>query len=764
LDSGGLRRATWEEARVKKERCRACDDRDGVGAGQAGDKRSYDEASLLSRRELVAGTLAASSMITLGRGILDPAAAQPAESFPTIGEISRANGKLQAVIRVLDEKRLLPFGSSVNVDKKPQPAREGRMRYFEAKLSNGEIWPPPAAAGALRSPLPGPTLRAHIGDQVEITYLNHTSERFVESFDNAEKGKETGCDLVVGLFGRIYPDEAGDKFSNCFHGSSTTNLHFHGTHVTPDGLGDNVLLQLRPDPTITEDMVHDDFAKIFAAGPPTQWSDLPETWRNKQLDLLKAYDDNAEFGGRQGTKDNPALPREMQLRPQTDERIAQGLWPEYQIGAYPFCFKITERTVGADGKANVEMGQCPGTHWYHAHKHGSTALNVFHGMAGAFIIEGDYDEALRSFDARLKQNEKVLIVQQFSETQNLVSRRDHPSLFVNGRINPTIPMRPGEIQLWRLINATVKAVTTWRGFQSVEGAAPEVRQIAQDGVQFNFENYQSQPLLRLPAGAPPSNTFTPGSRMDILVKAPARPGPYVLQVEDTAWQTPRRPALRDLLTVMVDGPPISPAMSFPTKVNYPAFPDFLKDIPESDLRGDKRKRTLDFGWQGARAGPGFGIESFPGAPQFTIDGKQFSGQYDQTMVLGDVEEWTLTNSTARIAHPFHIHVNPFQVVEIYDPNSSSDTLYKPDKNFVWRDVVAIPPARLDSNGNMLLDATGNALDPGYVKIRHRFADFVGSYVLHCHMLAHEDRGMMQLVRVVRTPDEAKVVPALTPHH
>jgi FtsP/CotA-like multicopper oxidase with cupredoxin domain len=129
------------------------------------------------------------------------------------------------------------------------------------------------------------------------------------------------------------------------------------------------------------------------------------------------------------------------------------------------------------------------------------------------------------------------------------------------------------------------------------------------------------------------------------------------------------------------------------------------------------------------------------------------------MVLDDTEEWKLTNSTGRIAHPFHIHINPFQVVEVYDPNVSNEP-YKPSKSFIWQDVVAIPAAKADpANPNkILLDAaTGKAKDPGYVKIRHRFVDFPGSYVLHCHMLAHEDRGMMQLVRVIR-PD------ALVDHH
>ena len=55
----------------------------------------------------------------------------------------------------------------------------------------------------------------------------------------------------------------------------------------------------------------------------------------------------------------------------------------------------------------------------------------------------------------------------------------------------------------------------------------------------------------------------------------------------------------------------------------------------------------------------------------------------------------------------------------------------------------------DSNGNLILDpVTHKAQTPGYVRIHQTFQDFPGSFVLHCHILAHEDRGMMQLVRVI----------------
>jgi FtsP/CotA-like multicopper oxidase with cupredoxin domain len=137
------------------------------------------------------------------------------------------------------------------------------------------------------------------------------------------------------------------------------------------------------------------------------------------------------------------------------------------------------------------------------------------------------------------------------------------------------------------------------------------------------------------------------------------------------------------------------------------------------------------------------------APIFMIDNEQFSEhKYYQTMVLGEEEEWTIINTTI-VPHPFHIHVNPFQVVEIFDPNEGG-IKRKWDKFGVWQDVIAIPSALKDTTtGKLLIDPdTGVAKTPGYLRIRTKFVDFTGSFVLHCHILAHEDRGMMQLVRVI----------------
>ena len=124
----------------------------------------------------------------------------------------------------------------------------------------------------------------------------------------------------------------------------------------------------------------------------------------------------------------------------------------------------------------------------------------------------------------------------------------------------------------------------------------------------------------------------------------------------------------------------------------------------------------------------------PPIPQFYIDNKKFEeGVIDQVMLLGQAEDWTVKNtSLTGVTHPFHIHVNPFQVIEIFDPATmdAPEVLEYPE----WHDTMQIPAA---------IGTTA-----GYIKIRSRFVDFPGKFVLHCHILGHEDRGMMQLIEVV----------------
>jgi len=188
--------------------------------------------------------------------------------------------------------------------------------------------------------------------------------------------------------------------------------------------------------------------------------------------------------------------------------------------------------------------------------------------------------------------------------------------------------------------------------------------------------------------------------------------------------------------------PDAPAETAAGKYPYPTLPDFLDDIDASTVRV---RRTVTFSMtKGPNTTNPDPNDSRVDPPNFMIDGKQFSeGSVDQVMLLGNAEEWTLVNtSPTGVSHPFHIHVNPFQVTEVYDPSQpksafNGNPLPGP---LLWWDTISIPAS--------VTDATTGVVTNGYVKMRSRFVDFPGKFVLHCHILGHEDRGMMQLVWVV----------------
>ena len=726
---------------------------------------------------------------------------QPGQDLITIPEIARnSDGRLRAEIELTSGKRTL-WGSVGDTRCLPQD-----LRYFTGRnlLTPNSKNDPAFAKG---EPIPGPTLRARVGDLIEVRFLNHVdTQKFADSLDRAENdpANTTGCDEVrtdnTTLYpnGLVYPNSGknGDVMPNCLHGSSTANLHFHGTHTTPSTTGDNILMFIRPalrtgkDRTVIRPgaaLVNAQFDKVWATceakGSPTKWEQLPLAWRTNQEALLKEYDRTAAYKGRHGE-----LPHDMRLWPADKAQIDAGVWPQYQIGAYPYCFRLANDQPVA-GRPAQTMGQAPGTHWYHAHKHGSTALNVANGMTGAFVIEGKYDDDLRAFYGPGFKDQVLLIQQLSAQPFPVLAPKPgfqgpgsvpKPQLSVNGRLNPVVHMRPGEVQLWRIVNANYRSGVQFQTIAPATGL--DWKQIAQDGVQLAWDNYNGA------FGATDRKfNLAPANRADLLVRlsASATPGAtYQITAqanEGTLLDTqdpnngppiPDKPAV--LLTVKVDGTPVSPAQDFiQDKSKFPTLPAFLNDIPAGTVA---QRRTLDFG-----------------AAHNLIDNKTFNqNRYSQIMELNDAEEWKVMNEAQDKSHPFHIHINPFQITEVFQPNAENtsdptkpcyvDPL-KPDTwkpctpftgPFVWWDTFAIPTAMnvkttacttiADCPAIIRDRASCNpengqpvcrVLIPGYFKMRTRFVDYTGAYVLHCHILVHEDRGMMQLVEVV--PDKPPYV-------
>ena len=734
---------------------------------------TMQENAFAARRKFLRQALAVTSSVALAE-FLPPAllkAAGPSQAvcppdtdlreLTQVVEITRNGNNLQAVLRVVDGERTVPTSTKTTV--------KTRLRYYIGHNPGdlSQSWPPkdqpaPAPPGP---PGPGPTLRCSVGDNVQITFLNQVNvANFPDSLANGEYGKAEGCDeLRVPGNKNYYP--ATDKFPNCLHASSAANIHFHGTHVTPSTTGDNVLVNIWPSTTVMEKDVQQAFRQTFEECEtrhiPQKWEDLPLQWRMYQERLIKEYDSTAPYVGPGANPNGRGLPEYLRLWPQDVEAITHGAWPPYYVGSYPYCFKIPryEELAHHPGEAHsgVKMGQAPGTHWYHSHKHGSTSINMFNGLSGAFIIEDNsltgYDGVLKAYYEKTghKLDQVVLVFQQIVDDPNLL--RPTPQrrpLLVNGQFTPFVKMQPGQVQMWRMVNATVSAPVAIQ-FNScptpsgVVNPPPQFKQTAQDGVQYAYANYNKPDNGKNPI------TLAPANRVDILVKAPTQQGLYVVGT-----------VAAPLLFIQVGGATMS--MGFPqTEAEFPPMPVFLNNITENQIH---LQRRLVYGWDKNRTAAGRNADG--SAPQYTIDRQQFSdGIVNQVMLLDTAEEWTIYNETT-IAHPFHIHVNPFQVVEVFNPNTSDvPTRYVSDarekeaaeKKYgntkkvvvgppIWYDNFAIPIAKT-LNGALILDpATGYAQTPGYFTMRSRFVDFTGQYVQHCHILAHEDRGMMQLLEVV----------------
>ncbi|MEA2719499.1 MAG: hypothetical protein QOJ39_1363, partial [Candidatus Eremiobacteraeota bacterium] len=465
--------------------------------------------NFIDRAVIATSALAAAELIPFSASGAPSSPAGPApgtQKLRAIGEITSEGGKLRAVITVKNAKRTVPTPAPANLT-----ATDTMMlRYFDGHRPDGsQQWPPNVRAKTgYPAPGPGPTLRAKLGDQVQIALLNHvrpTDFRRTLDVERCDHVRNSGTAPAPGTTMSpnatpppdVYP--RNDHYPDCLHGSSSANIHFHGTHVTPSTTGDNVLINVRPNRGVLERDVLPAFDKIWnhceVGHQPLKWGDLPRQWRDYQRALLIA------------------LP-EQQLWHDNEAAIAAGVWPQWHVGAYPYCFQIPHYREGV--RNDVEMGQSPGTHWYHSHKHGSTAINMFNGLSGAFIITDDspdgYDGKLHRFYAKQgrKLTEHVLVFQQIIDTPNMLSNSPsgRSATLVNGQYAPVIDMQPGDVQLWRMINANVSNIVPISFTRLLGGTAPAAaatpspapssapassgftyKQTAQDGVQLGWDNY-----------------------------------------------------------------------------------------------------------------------------------------------------------------------------------------------------------------------------------------------------------------------------------
>jgi FtsP/CotA-like multicopper oxidase with cupredoxin domain len=362
------------------------------------------------------------------------------------------------------------------------------------------------------------------------------------------------------------------------------------------------------------------------------------------------------------------------------------------------------RTMPPGGTYDIEItlpdDHPSGTYWYHPHRHGAADIQLASGMSGTIVIEGDFDDVPEIVAAR----ERILVIGEAVfdaygkiEDFDTVFRETAPRFItVNGQRAPAIDMRPGEVQRWRILHA---------GHQDdiyfvLDGHT--LLPIARDGIPLGRLDQRPLPITDPSAAHPDAILIAPGQRIDVLVQA-GPSGTYALHAlpYSQGYPSPSGPMAK----VVVSGEPMQ--MALPAALP----PGPLETIRDDEVTGTRELVFTAILPETEAAGH---WQEF----SFMIDGKIFDAdRVDQRIALGAVEEWTILNQQDD-DHVFHIHVNPFQVIKVngqpVDP--------------VWLDTAIVPRG-------------------GSITFRSRFLDFTGKFVLHCHMMNHEELGMMQIVEV-----------------
>lgn len=330
-----------------------------------------------------------------------------------------------------------------------------------------------------------------------------------------------------------------------------------------------------------------------------------------------------------------------------------------------------------------------GTFWYHPHHHGVVADQVFGGLLGALLVDRGPDlpvtddRVLLISDTTLDSDGRVVP----PSAMDKMMGRQGELVLVNGQSQPDIPAAPGASQRWRIINGCVSRVLAIRldGHQLI--------QVAQDGTFLPAPNPRGPVQL------------APGNRVDVVVR-PARPGRYRL-LTDVVDRGGMGGMMRGGSEAISGAATVATMNSVGTPASAPSLPAALP------------AQTIPSGPVTAQREIAFTMGMGAGGMNFTIDGRPFDAQRDdQTVALGAIEEWTVTNPSP-MAHPFHLHVWPFTVLATSDGTPPSAAP---------QDVILIP-AR------------------GWVRLRIPFTARPGRSVFHCHILDHEDAGMMATVNV-----------------
>ena len=388
-----------------------------------------------------------------------------------------------------------------------------------------------------------------------------------------------------------------------------------------------------------------------------------------------------------------------------------------------------------------------GTYWYHPHTHGSVAPQLFSGLAGAIIIEGPMGAVFQDL------NEQLVVLKDFTLTpqgaipeytrMDWMMGREGKLLTVNGAALPTLEVTNGAVRL-RLINASnaryyrlalpeagLNVIGTDGGYVAEPYAVTElliapgerydvIAQFARAGM-FNLNTlpYNRAPEDMMEMGEGASDGVAMGEMdmdgMDMDGMDMGGSSMDGMNMGDTSQEGSTDTSMDGMdmsgseSTSMMQTGVSEPTPLLRLEVSSPStyrVPTELKPIRTLSPEDASTRRRIVL------------TEDMMNL-EFYINGQLFAmDRVDFAPTLGTVEHWEIVNETG-MDHPMHLHVFPFQV---YARNGERA------QNLAWKDVVNV--------------AAGETVD-----ILIPFEDFTGRTVFHCHVVEHEDLGMMSIVEV-----------------
>lgn len=380
-------------------------------------------------------------------------------------------------------------------------------------------------------------------------------------------------------------------------------------------------------------------------------------------------------------------------------------------------------TEGFEYHIHIPASQPPGLYWYHPHPHGFSERQVLGGASGALIVDGI--EGVRPDVAGLAERVLVLRDQTVLGQRTDSDEAGAPGKDISLNFVPIVAplylpavMRvpPMRREFWRVLNAAADTYfdlqLVYRLGNPVENVPQVLEFVALDGAPIDGGRTPQATHVLLP----------PGARAEFIVTTPPA-GAFAQLVTrdyDTGPDGEKRPyrAIANIIS-RIDAPPV------------PLMPAFTgsRARPSSVLGSLRPVRTRKLYFSESRQHPTDPVNYY-----IAVDGaepKIFDMNFsrpDVTVEQGSIEDWTIENRS-REAHAFHIHQLHFQLIERDGYRVNDDML---------RDTIDLP----------YWDGKSQQYPSVKLRMDFRSPDIVGTFLYHCHILEHEDGGMMGSIQVV----------------